>query len=227
MTKKPASLSPIVLSVFLTSCLYSADAHSNSVKLRDAENEVLCERKTAIIQRLVAYASTNDKKWLKQTREKIATIDEELVRRGLDRRHCEGGSFATAKKNAPRKEPKGESIAGYLGTSKDGEPHGFGRVNYTNGTAYRGEWKFGKPHGLGTFVDSSGLTMIGSFSNGQADGPFVLTTDRTETHGVFVDGLLQGEVTIYAKDGRVMRATYKDNNMLRDTLKNVPMENDE
>jgi uncharacterized membrane protein YeaQ/YmgE (transglycosylase-associated protein family) len=41
----------------------------------------------------------------------------------------------------------------YVGTTKDGVPHGQGTYTWTSGEKYVGKWKDGKQHGQGTHTD--------------------------------------------------------------------------
>jgi len=59
--------------------------------------------------------------------------------------------------------------------NSEGEPHGKGKITYTNEATYEGEFENGKPHGFGKKSFKSGITYEGEFKNGKYDGNGKLT----------------------------------------------------
>eukprot|EP00041_Stephanoeca_diplocostata_P024666 m.631489 g.631489 ORF g.631489 m.631489 type:complete len:417 (+) comp22573_c0_seq25:564-1814(+) len=68
-----------------------------------------------------------------------------------------------------------ESSASYRGERKSGihsEPHGFGRMEWSNGDVYTGYFADGRPHGDGQFKHSSGHVSEGYWRHGvRVDSP--------------------------------------------------------
>ena len=59
------------------------------------------------------------------------------------------------------------NTATYQGDFKDGQPHGFGMCEYSNGDQYNGFWKSGKFSGQGRLQQASGNFLNGLWTNGQ------------------------------------------------------------
>jgi hypothetical protein len=59
--------------------------------------------------------------------------------------------------------PSGEV---FVGSFKDGLPHGFGRISYPNGDRFEGELSRGELHGNGILTFSSGVVASGFWQNG-------------------------------------------------------------
>ena len=55
----------------------------------------------------------------------------------------------------------------YMGTVKNGLPHGQGQLCYSHGGKYIGSWKDGKKDGLGTYTYTDGKVSIGNYKNGE------------------------------------------------------------
>ena len=51
----------------------------------------------------------------------------------------------------------------YVGLFNDDFPHGFGTMQYKNGSKYTGDWKYGKRDGVGKYVASDGTIKSGVF----------------------------------------------------------------
>jgi len=51
----------------------------------------------------------------------------------------------------------------YVGLFTDDFPHGFGTMQYKNGSKYTGDWKYGKRDGVGKYVASDGTIKSGVF----------------------------------------------------------------
>jgi hypothetical protein len=55
----------------------------------------------------------------------------------------------------------------YMGQSKNKMPHGFGVLDFDDGSYYQGMYQFGIPNGPGTFCDAKGNKQTGIFRNGE------------------------------------------------------------
>lgn len=55
----------------------------------------------------------------------------------------------------------------YMGQSKNKMPHGFGVLDFEDGSYYQGMYQFGIPNGPGTFCDAKGNKQTGIFRNGE------------------------------------------------------------
>jgi hypothetical protein len=60
-----------------------------------------------------------------------------------------------------------KNIDKYIGELENNLMHGFGLMEYANGTMYQGNFQYGKPHGLGTYVDVDGNQKTGIYEKGK------------------------------------------------------------
>ena len=51
----------------------------------------------------------------------------------------------------------------YKGQTKNGVPHGFGKLVWPNGDSYKGEFRLGKRHGRGKRLNKDGSSYIGEY----------------------------------------------------------------
>ena len=54
-------------------------------------------------------------------------------------------------------------IGEYMGTVKNGLPHGQGQLCYSHGGKYIGSWKDGEKDGLGKYTYTDGRVSIGNY----------------------------------------------------------------
>ena len=216
----------------------------------------LCGKKKEFLFDLLNAATNHFEDAREGRRRGIRAVDLELQRRGLDKRHCEGGSFAretdtpASRTSQISEQPviaqeartaKSGQLVGYKGETLDGKQHGVGTQRYKDGGSYQGRWrngsfhgqgtlnfpdgkiyvgsfKDGQPHGQGALTSKDGRKFVGTFQNGVIHGSAVLYTTESETHGMWINGKIQGQAKIYARDGRVFNAVFKDNEMLPESL---------
>ena len=98
-------------------------------------------------------------------------MDKELVDRGHDKRYCEGGEYRNTTQlggstDQVLKEGRGV-YEGYVGSLKDGKPHGKGFFKARDGTTYSGQWEDGLMHGKGTLTRLDGHKAVGLFEYNQ------------------------------------------------------------
>jgi hypothetical protein len=55
----------------------------------------------------------------------------------------------------------------YMGQSKNCMPHGFGVIDYSDGSYYQGNFIYGIENGTGTFCDAKGIKSTGLFKDGE------------------------------------------------------------
>ncbi len=99
----------------------------------------------------------------------------------------------------------------YRGDLKNGEPHGRGTLELTNGDRYQGDFLDGQFHGRGTYLWTSGATYEGSFANGAFHGSGTYTaTNGSTTRGTWSNGELTGTAATEADYDAVRAETYFD-----------------
>lgn len=125
----------------------------------------------------------------------------------------------------------------YDGETKNGKKHGFGKLKLTMGNMYEGFWKEGLMHGKGTLKYPDGAVYEGDWENGKREGTGKFTwadgsgyfigewkndlrngkgnffaKQGFRWEGTWIDDKLNGEVSVYAPDGNLVKtASFKDN----------------
>ncbi len=106
----------------------------------------------------------------------------------------------------------------YVGEVLDGEPHGFGKMTYSDDDEYdrdyyEGNWKNGEFHGRGKIVWVTGEVFEGELENGERNGYGKVTYDSGDTYeGNFVADSREGYGKYIFKDGeRYEGEFHKDN----------------
>ena len=73
-------------------------------------------------------------------------------------------------------------IGEYMGTVKNGLPHGQGQLCYSHGGKYIGSWKDGEKDGLGTYTYTNGRVSIGNYKNGKKNGNMKIKCPNGDTY---------------------------------------------
>merc|ERR1712137_1380929 len=87
------------------------------------------------------------------------------------------------------------NVVSYEGEkNSDGEPHGIGKMIFTNGDVYEGNFVNGLRHGYGVYVDYKGNRYEGDFSNGKRTGygKLIFASPKHIYEGNFKKGVPQG-----------------------------------
>lgn len=132
----------------------------------------------------------------------------------------------------------------YDGETKDGLPHGFGRLlNSYNMSIFEGDWLKGKPTGYGILYYANGDVFWGEFANGKPNGNGSFLSDKLFFEGAFYDnmphgkclfvyssgdkfegefknGKVDGHVTYHINDGRKIEAEYSKGILIKKDLYN-------
>lgn len=58
----------------------------------------------------------------------------------------------------------------YRGMFRNGQPNGYGIMNYPGGACYQGQWRNGKRHGQGVFLTTDGTRYDGEWRNDLLEG---------------------------------------------------------
>lgn len=100
----------------------------------------------------------------------------------------------------------------YTGETKDGMPHGRGKMIYPDKNIYSGEFANGKHHGNGTFELADGTKYVGGWKQGLMHGEGILyLLDGAKYSGGFQNGKQSGMGTVYDSNGSVLqRGLYKE-----------------
>jgi hypothetical protein len=92
------------------------------------------------------------------------------------------------------------------------QPHGQGRVVWSNGAIYTGQFQFGKYHGLGVYVWPSGKKFVGRWENGIKNGHGLYTWPNGKKYdGEYKDGLKHGYGRMIWADGSTYYGGFKCN----------------
>lgn len=103
----------------------------------------------------------------------------------------------------------------YLGGLKDGNPQGYGRMEFTDGTVYAGTFKDGKLDGSGVFLwkpgnQSTCEAYLGKFQAGARTGHgFYTWTTGAYLECDWLQGNAEGTGTEVCADGSVVTGTWK------------------
>ena len=73
-------------------------------------------------------------------------------------------------------------IGKYMGTVKNGLPHGQGQLCYSHGGKYIGSWKDGEKDGLGKYTYTDGRVSIGNYKNGMKNGNMKIKCPNGDTY---------------------------------------------
>ena len=112
-----------------------------------------------------------------------------------------------------------EEYGEYSGEIKNGKPHGYGVIIFSNGCGddprceFSGFFKNGEPNGNGLLINQDGKTIFeGSLTGDQvSDGYAILNINSVSYKGTFKDGLPNGQGEMTYKDGTVYKGTFKNN----------------
>ena len=97
--------------------------------------------------------------------------------------------------------------------NKYDEPHGTGKVWYTNAT-YEGGWKNGKKHGKGTWKLSDGSGYEGGWKHGKRHGKGVMTYANGDIYdGQWKNGARDGKGTLKYHNGDVYKGKFSKGKM--------------
>lgn len=96
--------------------------------------------------------------------------------------------------------PRGGIYTGQV--REDGQPHGHGTQQWSDGTIYNGSWSSGAAHGRGKLAKSDGSGYEGNWIEGRKHGiGFERLVDQSEYRGEFVDGQKHGRGAFRWKGG--------------------------
>ncbi|MCL2175898.1 MAG: hypothetical protein FWB73_07625 [Treponema sp.] len=104
-----------------------------------------------------------------------------------------------------------ESGSVYEGDLLEGNPHGKGKIIYTDGTVYEGDWIDGLPHGKGIVVMTNGDVYKGDLIKGAmtGKGKRKYADDGVCSYiGDFVDGKPHGKGTMRFTDGNICEGDF-------------------
>ena len=129
----------------------------------------------------------------------------------------------------------GNAAGSYIGQSKDGKPHGKGKMVFANGDEYDGGWKDGKMHGEGVCEYANGSVYKGAWENGKMNGRgevvfangnkyegewkhgkkhgkgrWIWHNNGDEYDGEWKGDKMNGMGTFKGKDGMLFEGEYKD-----------------
>lgn len=106
----------------------------------------------------------------------------------------------------------------YMGFMENGQPEGYGRINYFNGNSYQGLWKTGiETEGHLDSSAASGKRYVGGWAHGMPSGfgimvyldnsKVMVNQDWSEQGAYYVgewkEGLQNGKGTIYYSNGKI------------------------
>ena len=202
--------------ILLLCFVLSSPAIANK-KLEKLTLEQLCANKVEAIWDLVESPK-------KKRRAAVAAMDKELVDRGLDKRYCEGGEYGNTGQLGGLTDQvlmEGRGVyEGYVGSSKDGKPHGKGFVKFSDGTTYSGQWKDGLMHGKGVLTRLDGYKAVGLFEFNKLQGNTLITFPNGDTmECYFVNKNCTGVVAIRLKNGELYRAVLVDGQIKKGSMK--------
>jgi hypothetical protein len=99
---------------------------------------------------------------------------------------------------------------GYLGSRKDGQPHGKGRMRAADGSYYAGEFAHGEMHGRGRRVAADGEVYEGQWGKDARSGYGRREWPNGDTHeGRWRSGRPHGEGTLRLASGLVRRGEWR------------------
>ena len=107
----------------------------------------------------------------------------------------------------------------YVGSFKNGVPHGKGTYTYSDGATYVGGFLNGKESGEGIFnCWVHGATYVGSFKNSKKHGFGVYNYPNGDLYeGYWRDGKKNGEGTYTYKDGKINLGVFKDDKFVKES----------
>ena len=76
----------------------------------------------------------------------------------------------------------------YIGSTKEGLPHGIGRKAFNGGCFYEGEWVDGLMHGVGVYQWTEQKKRIGLFKQGKCHGLSAFLDKGINTYSLWVNG---------------------------------------
>ena len=101
-------------------------------------------------------------------------------------------------------------IGEYMGTVKNGLPHGQGQLCYLHGGKYIGSWNDGKKDGLGTNTYTDGRVSIGNYKNSKKNGNMKIKCPNGDTYqGDFKNGSPSGKFIFTNSKGEISEVDFK------------------
>ena len=109
---------------------------------------------------------------------------------------------AAARLQAAQRGRRIRSYVGYVGETREGRPHGRGRMVWPDLTWYAGQWARGLPHGEGERVAADGACCEGQWRAGKLEGRGVKhEADGSVHEGQWAAGVPHGEGTLTLPNG--------------------------
>ena len=106
-------------------------------------------------------------------------------------------------------------IGEYMGTVKNGLPHGQGQLCYSHGGKYIGSWKDGEKDGLGKYTYTDGRVSIGNYKNGKKNGNMKIKCSNGDTYqGDFKNGSPSGKFILPIQKERFLKLISRDSKIL-------------
>lgn len=104
----------------------------------------------------------------------------------------------------------------YFGEVIDGEPHGYGILNFPDEGTYIGEIKSCTENGYGMYVLSDGVRVMGAFKDGGIDGEaMMIFPDGSKYFGSVKNNNFHGRGMVTLADGSTLAAEFKNNKIHR------------
>lgn len=108
-------------------------------------------------------------------------------------------------------EIRGFVLDNYKGDTKDGVPHGKGKITYSSGAVYEGNFEMGKPQGLGTITYPDESEYVGDFKDGVPHGKGTLVYANGNIYtGDFKNSVPHGNGMIAYANGNVYKGDFKE-----------------
>ena len=102
----------------------------------------------------------------------------------------------------------------YTGEWANSEPHGRGKMEFTDGNVYEGNFSNGKREGTGVFRWANGDSYVGSYKNGSMEGKGVFTwADGDSYDGEWKNDLMEGKGVYTWADGNSYDGEWKNDKM--------------
>lgn len=90
----------------------------------------------------------------------------------------------------------------YVGEFKNGIKEGFGKESKTDGSSYEGEWRANEKHGEGKWVKENGEVYEGQLENGRKNGlGKLIMQNGDEYEGAFQADLFNGQGSLQSSNG--------------------------
>ena len=104
----------------------------------------------------------------------------------------------------------------YVGETKNGKPHGFGKMTYENGDVYEGEFREGYRGGRGVYTWTNGNVYDGEWKNGRRNGHGVYTWKNGDVYaGEWKDSKRNGFGVLILANGSVIIGEWENGFQVR------------